>query len=151
MAWRPTQYLLEGELDNTAPGKVVGWMRFAGMKDTVKLKLKGDFHRDIRGAKICFKGPGIENDSKAAACMRGFAVQQTGLAGDITAGLPPQDYVNRPYLEWYNEQNGRIVIELEPGQTKIIGTPIPASQSDRISRDDQDQNMAQYLASLKIK
>jgi hypothetical protein len=33
MAWRPTEYLIEGELDNTTPGKVTGWMRFAGMKD----------------------------------------------------------------------------------------------------------------------
>ncbi len=28
MAWRPTEYLLEGELDNTTPGKVTGWMQF---------------------------------------------------------------------------------------------------------------------------
>ena len=31
MAWRPNRYLLEGELDNTQPGKVTGWMRFAGL------------------------------------------------------------------------------------------------------------------------
>ena len=49
MAWRPTEYLLEGELDNTTPGKVTGWMRFAGTKDRVTLDLEGDFHRINRG------------------------------------------------------------------------------------------------------
>ena len=32
MAWRPSEYLIDGELDNTNPGKVTGWMRFAGMR-----------------------------------------------------------------------------------------------------------------------
>ena len=55
MAWRPTQYLIEGELDNTQPGKVTGWMRFAGLKQLVTFDLSGNFHRDIRGAKIRFR------------------------------------------------------------------------------------------------
>ena len=55
MTWRPTKYLLEGELDNTHLGRVTGWMQFAGMKEKVTLLLKGDFHRDIRGAKICVR------------------------------------------------------------------------------------------------
>jgi len=32
MAWRPTQYVQEGELDNSCPKKVTGWIKFAGMK-----------------------------------------------------------------------------------------------------------------------
>jgi len=43
MAWRVSAYLIEGELDNTQPGKVTGWMRFAGMKEQVTFDLKGDF------------------------------------------------------------------------------------------------------------
>ena len=38
MAWRPTEYLIEGELDNTNPGKVRGWMRFAGMKEIINVR-----------------------------------------------------------------------------------------------------------------
>jgi len=149
MAWRPTRHLLEGELDNSTLGKVVGWMKFAGMKETVKLDLQGDFHRDIRGAKIHFKGDGNENDPKAEAYMRGFAEFQTGSAGDITAGLPPYDYVKGyVYIEWYDEANGRVVVELDSNQVEIIGTPIPACESDPISRAEQDQKMAQFLAGL---
>lgn len=57
MAWRPTEHLIEGELDNTTPGKVTGWMRFAGMNERVLFDLTGDFHRDIRGARIRLAGP----------------------------------------------------------------------------------------------
>jgi len=39
MAWRPTEYLIEGRLDNTAPGKVTGWMTFAGLKEKVTFDL----------------------------------------------------------------------------------------------------------------
>lgn len=56
MAWRPTQFVQEGELDNTCPDKVTGWIKFADMKDKVTFDLEGNFHRDIRGAKIHFTG-----------------------------------------------------------------------------------------------
>ena len=148
MAWRPTQYLLEGELDNTTPGKVTGWMRFAGMKDKVTFDLEGDFHRDIRGAKIRLAGNGKADDPDAAEFMDGFAQQQKGKAGDITAGLPPRDYVAYPYIEWYDRENGRVCLELDAEQVQVIGTPIPASQSRPLSRREQARNMAEFLGSL---
>lgn len=150
MAWRPTEYLIEGELDNSRLGKVTGWMQFAGMKDKVTFDLEGDFHRDIRGAKIYFIGDASETDppEDAAGYMGSFAQHHTGNAGDITAGLPPQDYVKYPYIEWYSEQNGRVVIELEPVQVEVIGKPIPAIESDPVSRQQQSRNMAEFLGGL---
>ena len=149
MAWRPTKHLLEGLLDNTTPGKVVGWMKFAGMKETVRFDLKGDFHRDIRGAKIHLRGDGNENDPKAGIYMKGFAEFQTGSVGDITAGLPPYDYVKGYcYAEWFGDDNGRVVLELDSEQVEVIGQPIPACESDPISRVEQNQKMAQFLAGL---
>jgi hypothetical protein len=152
MAWRPTPYLLEGELDNTTPGKVTGWMRFAGMKDKVTFDLKGDFHRDIRGTKIRLSGDGQSGGGadreEAVQCMEGFAPHQTGNVGDITAGLPPRDYVPYPYCEWFGDDNGRVVIELEPEQVTVIGTPIPWQESDPISRQQQQQHMASFIASI---
>ena len=150
MAWRPTEYLIEGELDNTYPGKVTGWMRFAGMNEKVTFDLEGNFHRDIRGAKICFTGDAYEDPQNAEGeeYFEGFSQHQTGPVGDITTGLPPQDYVNYPYIEWYSEQNGRVVIELEPVQIEVIGPPIPAIESDPVSREQQGQNMAAFLGGL---
>ena len=98
MAWRPTQYLIEGILDNSVPNKVTGWMRFAGVKDKVTFDLEGNFHRDIRGAKICFTGDAYEDqvEIESGAYFEGFSLHQTGNVGDITAGLPPHDYSTTP-------------------------------------------------------
>jgi hypothetical protein len=148
MAWRPSRFLLEGELDNTTLGKVVGWMKFAGMRCKVTFDLIGNFHRDIRGAKIRFKGDGKEGDPEASSYMKGFACHQSGKVGDMTAGLPPIDYSTYPYLEWYSEENGRVVLELDPEQVEVIGKPIPACESDPVSREEQQRNMAEFLSGL---
>jgi hypothetical protein len=60
------------------------------MDKVVTFDLVGDFHRDIRGAKIRFVGQGQKDNPAAAKYMNGLAVHQTGKVGDITAGLPPQ-------------------------------------------------------------
>jgi len=150
MAWRPTSCLQEGELDNSCPNKVTGWMKFAGLKEKATFELEGNFHRDIRGAKIHFTGDAYEGDfpEDAEKYMEGFALTQSGKAGDITAGLPPQDYGSAPYIEWYGNQNGRVVIELEPVQLEVIGRPIPAIESDPIDRKQQAENMAGFLCGL---
>jgi len=148
MAWRPNRYLLEGELDNTQPGMVTGWMRFSGLDRKVGFELEGNFHRDIRGAKIRFRGDGDADDPEAASFMDGFALRQTGKVGDMTAGRSPYDYGRAPYLEAYTDQNGRIVLELDPEQVEVIGKPIPACESDPISREEQAENMAGFLTGL---
>ena len=116
MAWRPGEYLLDGELDNTTPGKVTGWIRFAGMKEKVTIELQGDFHRDIRGTKIRLRGEEGKADSNASVYLNGFAPHQTGKVGDITAGFPLKADTLYPYIEWYSEQNDRVVLELKPEQ-----------------------------------
>ena len=80
--------------------------------------------------------------------MRGFAGHQTGKVGDITAGLPPQDYVDYVYVEWYSNENGRAVIELDRSQIEIVGKPIPAIESDPVSRAEQATNMAEFLSGM---
>ena len=105
MAWRPHEQLVEGELDNTVPGKVTGRIRFVGIKEIVKLDLVGDFHRDIRGTTVRLSGC-ARDDEEARQFMESFSPVQTGEVGDMTAGLPPQDYVNYPYFEIYSAQGG---------------------------------------------
>ena len=148
MAWRPTNYLIEGELDNTTPGKVTGWMRFAGIQDRITFDLNGNFHRDIRGARIRFHGDGDPRDAEAVTYMDGFAFHQTGNAGDITAGREPHDYVRYPYVEWWSHENGRVVIELTADRVEVVGTPIPACELDPISREEQARNMTAFLTGV---
>ncbi len=100
MAWRPNEQFIEGVLDNTVPGKVTGWMRFAGIKEKVVFDLEGNFHRDIRGAKVRLRGDGESaNTEESAKYMEGFSKLQKGNVGDMTAGLPPHDYTTYPYFE----------------------------------------------------
>ena len=150
MAWRPTEYLIEGELDNRNPDKVTGWMKFAGLKEKVTFDLEGNFHRDIRGANIRFTGDAYEDqkDVEGEKYMEGFSLHQTGSVGDITAGIEPVDYVNYPYFEWYGAENGRVVIELEQHQVELLSMPIPACESDPIDRKKQAENMAGFLSEM---
>ena len=145
MAFRPTRYLIEGELDNTKLGVVTGWVQLAGMKGKIVLRLRGNFHRDIQGAKIRFKGPAKEDDPSAAAYVEGFSLEQNGKVGDITAGLPPIDYVGRPYIEWYSEENGRVVIEPDKSQVEVIGEPVPLDKAIRVSREEQAVNLKEFM------
>ena len=120
MAWRPNDQFIEGVLDNTVPNKVTGWMKFAGIEEKVVFELEGNFHRDIRGAKVKLTGDGQSIDpEKAKSYMKGFDIFQRGKAGDMTAGKPPQDYVDYGYFEWYSDANGRCVIELEPVRSQL--------------------------------
>jgi len=156
MAWRPYENLIEGELDNTVTGKVTGWIMFLGMDEPVRLELEGDFHRDIRGAKMRFRNHtpsdrnqnGVLGEVRPESYMKGFSPVQTGQAGDITAGLPPQDYVPYPYVEWFSKENGRVVLELEPEQVEVVGEPIPWEQAEPVSRKQQHENMGRFLTGL---
>jgi hypothetical protein len=124
-------------------------MTFAGIKEPVTFDLVGDFHRDIRGAKIHLTNPSpAEYCEEMEEYMEGFATHQTGVVGDITAGLPPQDYAGYPYIEWFSDQNGRIVLELDPKQVEVIGTPLAWENEKPTSRDEQARNMGNWLTKL---
>ena len=149
MAWRPNEQFIEGVLDNTQNGKVTGWMRFAGMDGKVVFDLEGNFHRDIRGAKVRLYGDGEAADPKESAeYMKGFSKLQKGNVGDMTSGREPADYVNYGYFEWYSESNGRVVIELDRSQVDLLTQPIPACESDPLDRKKQAENMAGFLCGI---
>lgn len=146
MAWRPNEQFIEGELDNTVHGKVTGWMRFVGLKEKVIFDLVGNFHRDIRGAKVRLHGDGeAANIEESEKYMEDFSLLQKGNAGDMTSGRQPIDYVNYGYFEWYSDDNGRVVIELDREQVEILTPPIPALESFPIDRKEQAENMNNFL------
>ena len=120
MTWRPSAFLLEGELDNRTPGKITGWLRFAGLAAKVTLDLEGDFDPDIRGKRISLRSAYNGDKAAAAKYMEGFYPCQTGQAGHITAGLPPQVWFDFPYVEWDSAANDRVVLYLEPHQVAVL-------------------------------
>ena len=159
MAWRPTHLVISGELDNSINGKITGFIKFYGLDKNVIFDLRGNFHRDIRGAKIKFHSEEyMEQDEKEAQeYMKSFYLTQTGNAGDITLGLPTgkkdngdltYEYGSLPYFEWYSEENGRVVIELDAEQIELLTKPIPVCESDPIDRKAQNKNMADFMNSV---
>lgn len=148
MAFRPTRYVMEGELDNTQLGRVTGWIQFAGKKGTVVLNLRGNFHRDIQGAKIRITGNAKWESSEAIARMQGFSRFQNGKAGNITAGLPPADFGVYPFIEWYSEENGRVVIEPDRGHIEVLGQPVPLEQATPVSLEEQAANLMEFMATI---
>ena len=120
MAWRPKDNLIEGMLDNTTPGKVTGWLKFLGMRKIVQLDLAGDFHEDIRGKKLRLSNPKPSHRLGRPDYMNRFSAVQTGTVGDITAGLPPYPHVKYPYVEWYGNENGRVVLEFAASEVEVV-------------------------------
>ena len=159
MAWRPTHLLIDGELDNTIRNKITGYMKFLGLDKNIIFNLTGNFHRDIRGAKIRFHSDEyMEQDEKESReYMSSFSLIQTGKAGDITAGIPTgktengeltYEYNSYPYIEFYSEENGRVVLELDSDQIELLTSPIPVCESDPIDRKEQRKNMADFMSNL---
>ncbi len=151
MAWRLQKYLIKSELDNTKPDKVTGWMEFLGMEEKVVFDLDGNFHRDIRGAKIELSNDKYleQEEQQAKEYFDGFSEVQKGSVGDMTAGVGEgADYVNSGYIEWYSANNGRVVIELDSDKIKLLSQPIPVIESDPVDRGEQQQNMDNFLRDI---
>ena len=120
MTWRPSAFLLEGILDNRTPGRISGWLRFAGLAEKVVLDLEGDFEPDIRGRRIAFRSAYVGREATAKAYMEGFQERQSGKAGHITLGGPPYSWTDFPYIEWCSAENDHVVLYLEPHQVAVL-------------------------------
>ena len=127
MAWKPNDILREGELDNTRPGKVTGWLRFVGMKETVRLELDGDFSTDVRGMKLRVHNPDPAEEIRPSGRMDGFAWHQTGKVVHITAGRRG----GPACIEWCSDQNGLVLLKLAPQFVEIEGWAAPSREHER--------------------
>ena len=120
MSWNISSYVLEGEIDNRVPGRITGWLRCAGLAEKIILDVEGDCEPDIRGKRIGLRNAFFGKETAAAEYMAGLDRHQTGKAGHITAGWPPQTWTDYPYIEWYSDTNDRVVIFLEPHQVRVL-------------------------------
>ena len=113
--WRHGRLLKAGELDNTVPGKVTGWMEFTGLPGRVVFDLTGNFHEigcevsDAKGAKIILTGEGAKDPDYP---IGGFSLEQTGKIGTISLSQ------QRPRITWFSDINGRVV--LEPTSIEVV-------------------------------
>lgn len=131
MAWRPSEWVTEGEIDNTAPGWTIGWIKIQGRK--FQLKLAGNCHPDLAGWKFkIVRTDPIPDWTEPLSHLDIIATDQSGNVGDVTAdqevkhfecsveefversyaGDPPPTTLRKAlYLEWFSNKNGRCVVQ----------------------------------------
>jgi hypothetical protein len=117
--------IISGHLSNEVPGLVTGVLHLAGQKEPLTLELQGDFLRDIAGCRIDLSNPIPEADLQSASVLKPW---QIGSVGVMTASyrvpvLPrkrrsktglfpePPGLKNLLFLEWFNEQHQRVLIQ----------------------------------------
>jgi len=129
MAFRIHDSVVRGEIDNRVKGMVRGKIWVVGREQPVVLELKGNAWPDLAGCLLTFKNPLKRIPHHGLNTLN---PRQTGQVGDITASrkvrvmdipMPeaylmkkrgehvPEHMANCLYLEWFSQQNGRVVIE----------------------------------------
>jgi hypothetical protein len=129
MAFRIHDSVVRGEIDNRIKGIVRGKIWVAGRTDPVLLELQGNAHPDLAGCLLTFTNP---HECIPHHGLDSLNPVQQGSIGDLTASrkvrvmeipMPeaysmkkrgehvPEHMANSLYLEWFSEQNGRLVIE----------------------------------------
>ena len=127
MAWRISSSVIRGEIDNRQKGRVTGRIWLAGRQEPLELDLQGNPLRDLAGHQLTFENPdpapghpvdlnpqqrGIVGDMTASRKVRVLEVPvEEALAMDKIGIKAPEHTANCLYLEWYSDNNGRIVIE----------------------------------------
>ena len=164
MAWRITDNVIRGELDNRTRGSIHGKVWIMGSSDPLLLELKGNCHKDLAGCRILFSNPAPKLDARIT-----LASDQTGEAGDMTAARKvrvtenfdaltmdddlemkkgkkfPEPIANCLYLEWFSRINGRVVIEATDYEITISQ---PAWQMSPEEESQQHQANADAMRSF---
>lgn len=158
MAWRVDEFLLRGEIDQRVRGRVTGRLWFMGRAEPVELDLTGNAWRDLAGRRLEFVNP-----TPKTGDLSQLATRQHGVIGDCTASrkvkVPdiPLDQIgeyyaagrkwtwhwgNSLYLEWFSQENGRVVIESASYQLTIA----PDATWDMTAEEEEEQRRANAAA-----
>lgn len=165
VAFRVSDLVVDGEIDNTQKGRVTGWIQFSNRSDRVTLNLKGDCQPDLAGWRFRVKRlrpvPEWADPSDAAQ----LTAHQTGDAGTITASHrvndpdcspeelvtrcrlgepPPSVWRDALYLEWFSRTNGRVVIE----DTRL-GVDLVGERAFELTEDDMRRKEEEALRKLE--
>ena len=74
-------------------------------------------------------------------------------ADRIASSEPYYPYVDYPYIEWYSERNGRVVLELDSSQLEVVGDdrqPPREKSPGELAQDEQRRAkaMAAFMATV---
>jgi hypothetical protein len=158
MALRLADSVVRVELDNTQRGRVTGELWLLGKLEPVVLALEGDCLKDLAGRHVVFTQAKPMPEPET---VQAVAARQEGVVGDLTssrkrkpapvrAGEPEQQQRRKAsagggsgvfvYLEWFSDQNGRVVIESEC--LRVASRSEAAwSMTDEESRSQKERNL----------
>lgn len=150
MAWRIDQAVVRGEIDNTSPGQTLGRIWLIHQVEPLELKLEGDCWRDLAGTVLRFSNP-TPDFSLAAP---GLSNPQHGLVGDMTASRklrvyhvdsdePSSTWRNHLSLEWFDNVNGRVLIETPLFELEL------SERHWSMSTDEEDQQLRRNLEVMR--
>ncbi len=129
--------VIGGYLTNQVPNSVTGMIHLAGHRHPLRVQLHGNFLRDIAGCRIEFVNPIPDSQSHVSESL---APHQEGFVGEMSASRrvnriarrssPPASPAlehsshglkNLLFLEWFNAQNQRIIIQAWHWTLRVSG------------------------------
>lgn len=167
MAFRISDSVVRGEIDNRVKGIVRGKIWLEGRADPMILELNGNPWPDLAGCLLTFVNP---NPRILHHPCDALEPVQHGVVGDMTASRkvrvfdvpvdeaymmanrsekPPEHMGNSLYLEWFSEKNGRVVIESSDYQLNISQPEWRMTPEDEAERAKQTATAIQeFMAKL---
>jgi len=167
MAFRISDSVVRGEIDNRVKGIVRGKIWLEGRADPMILELNGNPWPDLAGCLLTFVNP---NPRILHHPCDALEPVQHGVVGDMTASRkvrvfdvpvdeaymmanrsekPPEHMANSLYLEWFSEKNGRVVIESSDYQLNISQPEWRMTPEDEAERAKQTATAIQeFMAKL---
>jgi len=167
MAFRISDSVVRGEIDNRVKGIVRGKIWLEGRADPMVLELNGNPWPDLAGCLLTFVNP---NPRILHHPCDALEPVQHGVVGDMTASRkvrvfdvpvdeaymmanrsekPPEHMGNSLYLEWFSEKNGRVVIESSDYQLNISQPEWRMTPEDEAERAKQTATAIQeFMAKL---
>ena len=134
--------VVSGEIDNTRPYSVCGWLKLRGQEHPLTLNLTGDAGENLRGKRVRFEpgagGTNLLNQQFVPPSLsEKLAWQQVGPTGPMTLLAGPAGS-RTLRLEW-DSQNGRVLLDLPAAAVTALPDP-PLSDEDE-DGDDLDASL----------
>ncbi|MBA3311928.1 MAG: hypothetical protein M3552_18520 [Planctomycetota bacterium] len=113
MTLRLDGLVVRGEIDNTRPYSVCGWLKLRGYRTPLTLNLTGDCGPSLKGLRVRFEHPVPPDDREedTNAELSDLAWQQIGPTGSMGVVPSGSGQPGRLTLEWFS-QNGRVTLDL---------------------------------------
>lgn len=114
MTIRLDELVVRGEIDNTRPYSVCGWLKLRGYHTLLTLNLTGDCGPSLKGQRIRFEHPvpaDDRDDDDGSVELSHLAWQQIGPTGSMNVSAGVAGESGRLSLEWFS-QNGRVTLDL---------------------------------------